>query len=371
MLTKVKIKTNVHNPFEEEFVELEIPRKTKIFSDESYVKEAYELYTNGPNNDFEYTELQNGSTITAKIVSINKEDACLEVDSKHTVTLNLKKEDKKYSDLLQVGNEIKVKISKNNSNDFRASFSDAIKDNKFQEILDSVGKPVAYKAIVKELIHGGYLLKIDSIEVFMPGSLGGMNKLIDFNSLIGKELIVMPINYSKEKGTIVVSHREYLKTQVGNNLDKIRDNINDEYEGFITGTTKFGIFAQFGCLTGLIPMNELNDEWLNKFNNRSIKAGDKVKFLVKDIINENKIILTQLQKDLWVDIDKKYPPLSKAKGRITSIKNYGAFIELEKSIVGLLHISEFEGIELKENEEIEVIISKIDIDNKKIEFKKV
>ena len=94
----------------------------------------------------------------------------------------------------------------------------------------------------------------------MPGSLGGVNKLHDFNVLVGKELVVMPITYSRDKETIVVSHREYLRTLIPSAIEELKENIKDKVVGFVTGTTKFGIFAEFNqCLTGLIPKAELDE----------------------------------------------------------------------------------------------------------------
>ena len=108
--------------------------------------------------------------------------------------------------------------------DVIASISDAIMEVKLKEMKDAIGnKTVGFTAIVKELIHGGYWVDVAGIKCFMPGSLGGLNKLHDFNSLVGKEIIVMPIIFSKEKDTIVVSHREYLRTMIPTTIDNLEE----------------------------------------------------------------------------------------------------------------------------------------------------
>jgi ribosomal protein S1 len=83
-----------------------------------------------------------------------------------------------------------------------------------------------------------------------------MNKLVNFESLIGKTIYVVPINYSKEKDYIVVSHREYLKALVPQEMEKLI--IAQKYNGFVTGTSRHGVFVEFnGCLTGLIAKSDI------------------------------------------------------------------------------------------------------------------
>ena len=85
----------------------------------------------------------------------------------------------------------------------------------------------------------------------------------------------MPIIFSKEKDTIVVSHREYLRTMIPTTIDNLEETIKEPRTGFVTGTTKFGIFAQFDeCLTGLIPKVELTEDTQRALEKGSIKPGD-------------------------------------------------------------------------------------------------
>ena len=273
--------------------------------------------------------------------------------------MTIKKDDRKYADFLVVGNDVKVKLSKNkNGKEFLASFGEAVKESKFNDIKDSIGKPVAYKAKVTELIHGGYYLTID-----------GMNKLVKFEDLLNKELTVMPINFSAEKGTIVVSHREYLKTILPSEVQKLKGTESEvQYTGFITGTTKYGIFVELnGCITGLISPNDLDETNKAAFAKNQLKPGEEIKFYVKEIISDSKIMLTQNKNivDPWTNIDK-YVPQQKVKGKVTKIKTYGAFVEIENGIFGLISSNDYKDNQLVENSEIDVIIQKIDKDNKKI-----
>jgi len=241
---------------------------------------------------------------------------------------------------------------------------------KLKEIKEAIGnKAVGFTAKVKELIHGGYWVDVAGIKCFMPGSLGGLNKLHDFSVLVGKEIVVMPITFSKEKDTLVVSHREYLRTMIPTTIENLNETIKESRIGFVTGTTKFGVFAEFDeCLTGLIPKAELTEEFQKSLDDRSIKPGDKIEFWVKEIISDRKIILSQLgpKIDLWDGIDEKYKPMMIAEGKVTKITSYGAFVELEKGISGLIHKSKLKGADLSKGDTINVKIGSVNVSDRKI-----
>ena len=210
----------------------------------------------------------------------------------------------------------------------------------------------------------------------MPGSLGGVNKLVNFEELLDTSIYVCPINYSKEKDYIVVSHRDYLRALIPQALDAIDP--GDAFGGFVTGTTRFGVFVEFNkCLTGLIHKSDLDEEDLHKFNNRTLTPGDEIDFTVKELASNDRIILTQKEfipvMDPWNDVLEKYNIPSEVTGKIRKKTKYGLFIELEPKIVGLLHVSdipEFIDIDgLEEGEDITLNLIKIEPESKKVFFK--
>jgi small subunit ribosomal protein S1 len=348
--------------------------KTKVFCHASYAQELYELYEGALQNLKEPSE---GSVVNGIVVSINEEYARVNINWREDAMIELRKEKKEYLKYIQAGFPIEVLIEKINNRAGRhfpiqASYSKNIESKKKDEIRSSIGQPVAFAATVKELIHGGYFIDIDGVECFMPGSLGGMNKLVNFEDLIGKTLYVMAINYSKEKDYVVVSHREYLKTLIPSEINKLEQ--GKKYEGFVTGTSKHGIFVEFNqCLTGLISRSSISTELLDAFDNRRVKAGDAIDFWVSEIIDNDRIVLTQFepvpQASAWDDIENRYKIPSYVTGKVKKIVKYGAFIEIEPKIVGLLHKSHLsEDIELEVGQEIDVKIIKIDKDSKKLDF---
>ena len=363
------------DPFDTKTVTVQVPHGTRLLSNESYAADVISMY-GVTDQTLQKTQLIEDSVAyttrgEVSFISKDRERALIDIQSKYTAYCTLTKEPDYIVDQLEVGMEIDVKIKTNKkTGDVIASISDAIQEVKLKEIKDAIGNStVGFTAKVKELIHGGYWVDIAGIKCFMPGSLGGLNKLHDFSVLVGKEIIVMPITFSKEKDTVVVSHREYLRTMIPSTIEKLNETIKEPRTGFVTGTTKFGVFAEFDeCLTGLIPKAELDEEFKNALDERSIKPGDEITFWTKEIISDRKIILSQLgpKIDLWDGVDEKYKPMMITEGKVTKITSYGAFVELEKGISGLVHKSKLKGADLSKGDVVNVKIGSVNVGDRKI-----
>jgi len=363
------------DPFDTKKIKVQVPEGTKLMANEAYAADALSMY-NLHDSTLQKTQLiEDNIAYTTRgevsFISKDRERALIDIQSKYTAYCTLSKEPDYIVEQLEVGMEIDIKIKTNpKTGDVIASISDAIKEVKLKEIKEAIGNStIGFTAKVKELIHGGYWVDIAGIKCFMPGSLGGLNKLHDFNAIVGKDLIVMPITFSKEKDTVVVSHREYLRTMIPSTIEKLNETIKEPRIGFVTGTTKFGVFAEFDeCLTGLIPKAELSEEFQKALDDRSIKPGDEITFWAKEVISDRKIILSQLgpKIDLWDGVNDKYKPMMISEGKVTKITSYGAFVELEKGISGLIHKSKLKGTDLSKGDSINVKIGSVNVSDRKI-----
>ncbi len=363
------------DPFDTKKIKVQVPEGTKLMANEAYAADALSMY-NLHDSTLQKTQLiEDNIAYTTRgevsFISKDRERALIDIQSKYTAYCTLSKEPDYIVEQLEVGMEIDIKIKTNpKTGDVIASISDAIKEVKLREIKEAIGNStIGFTAKVKELIHGGYWVDVAGIKCFMPGSLGGLNKLHDFSVLVGKEIIVMPITFSREKDTVVVSHREYLRTMIPSTIEKLNETIKEPRIGFVTGTTKFGVFAEFDeCLTGLIPKAELSEEFQKALDDRSIKPGDEITFWAKEVISDRKIILSQLgpKIDLWDGVDSKYKPMMVTEGKVTKITSYGAFVELEKGISGLIHKSKLKGADLSKGDSINVKIGSVNVSDRKI-----
>jgi len=363
------------DPFDTKTIKVQVPDGTKLMCTEAYSADVLAMYgvTDATIKKTQLIEDNIDYTTKGQVsfISKNKEKALIDIESKFTAYCVLTKEPEYIVDQLEVGMEIDVKIKTNKqTGDVIASISDAIREVKLKEIKEAIGNgSIGFTAKVKELIHGGYWVDVAGIKCFMPGSLAGLNKLHDFNAIVGKDIIVMPITFSKEKDTIVVSHREYLRTMIPSSIENLNETIKEPRIGFVTGTTKFGVFAEFDeCLTGLIPRAELSEDLQKTLDDRLIKPGDEIKFWAKEVISDRKIILSQLgpKVDLWDGVDEKYKPMMITEGKVTKITSYGAFVELEKGISGLIHKSKLKGADLSKGDTINVKIGSVNVGDRKI-----
>tara|TARA_Y100000389_G_scaffold144530_1_gene142918 strand:- start:223 stop:1395 length:1173 start_codon:yes stop_codon:yes gene_type:complete len=373
------------DPFDTKVIKVKVPKGTKLMSTEAYSADVLDMYDMSDEDakKLQMSEENNNYITQAEIAYIKKEiqiiegeerevktEALVDISRKNTAVCILSKEDPDIVEQLEVGMIVDIKVKHSKQGTLYASISDALDEVKRNEIYNAIGnKTIGFTGKVKELIHGGYWVEVGGVECFMPGSLGGLNKLHNFEKLVGKEIIVMPITYSNEKQTIVVSHREYLRTMIPSAVENLRENIKEHVTGFVTGATKFGIFAEFNdCLTGLIPKNELDESTLEKFNNRDIKPGDEIDFWTKEIISERKIILSQTgpKIDLWDGADEKYKPMMVTEGKVTKVTKYGAFVELEKGISGLIHKTKLKNTELTKGDLVNIKIGSVNVSDRKI-----
>jgi ribosomal protein S1 len=363
------------DPFDTKTVKVQVPEGTKLMCNEAYAADVLSMYGVSDPTLQKTQLIEDNVAYTTRgevtFISKDKERALIDIQSKYTAYCTLTKEPDYIVEQLEVGMEIDVKIKTNQkTGDVIASISDAIREVKLKEIKESIGNStVGFTAKVKELIHGGYWVDVAGIKCFMPGSLAGLNKLHNFEAIVGKEIVVMPITFSREKDTVVVSHREYLRTMIPTTIEKLNETIKEPRTGFVTGTTKFGVFAEFDeCLTGLIPKAELTEELQKSLDDRSIKPGDEITFWAKEVISDRKIILSQLgpKIDLWDGVDDKYKPMMITEGKVTKITSYGAFVELEKGISGLIHKSKLKGADLSKGDSVNIKIGSVNVSDRKI-----
>jgi small subunit ribosomal protein S1 len=161
-------------------------------------------------------------------------------------------------------------------------------------------------------------------------------------------------------------------------ISELKENIGEELTGNVTGSAKYGVFVEFNeCLTGMIHVNDLTPEMLKAHKAREIKPGVSISFKIKEVVSDTKIILTQLDQapsvDLWDGIEDRIKTPSEVIGTVRAVKDYGIFIDIEKGVAGLLHISEIEDVlettDIKPGDSITVQVTRIDAATRKIFLK--
>lgn len=360
---------------------IKVSGDAKVFSRANYAQELYNLIIGVSPSSF-LNQILIGEHHTGTIYSISEKWAMIDVGYRELAYIDLEKESSAFRKLILPGAEFMIKVmgDKTTKGFILGSVTEGTRQAIFAELRGAIESGrTAYTGTVTQMIPGGgYIVSVQGIDCFMPGSLAGANKLSNFESIIGTDMYVVPVSFSADKGTIVVSHRKYLQAMVPVAIEKVSNApVETEYTGTVTGTAKFGVFVEFnGCLTGMIHINDLNADLFRRLATSQIQPGEEISFKVKEIISEKKITLTQVdiveQVNPWAGLADKYTVPVQVTGSVKAIKDYGIFVTIEEGIVGLLHVSELDGIDIesiKKGDPITVTVTRIDEATRKVFLK--
>ena len=240
--------------------------------------------------------------------------------------------------------------------------------DKFHKMIDD---EATMSFVPQEANKGGLLANIDGIRTFLPVSqLAPINYprvnnadsseiITRLQKFVGHPFTVKVITMDEEAGKIVVSEREAMSEQRAKALESLR--VGDERDGIVSGLVNFGIFVTFDGLEGLVHISEI--AWGHVKNpSEFVQLGDRVQVKVIGLEGEKlSLSIKQLQTDPWEEIAERYPVGKTAKGTVTRLTDYGAFVRLEPEINGLVHLSELSHRKVADPAEVLKIGQKIDV----------
>ena len=312
------------NPLEISSVTIPVRKGQKVYSHESYASDAlkmYDKYCGGAILE-NIASYEGGSFRDVRVgvvssFSVEKETATIELSAKHSVSVDYNSK----TEELELGKKIDVVVSKSKDKIIGDATSKAAQLERVkQELIRQVDSPsYAYSGIIKDIIFNGanafngFVVEVQGVKCFMPGSESDVVPLNDYNELVGQTRYVMPIAASKE--SIVVSHKEYLNTLKTKVLDNLIETKSTELvEGVVSSVKKFGVFIIIGkCVPTLLSVSEMDEETETKFKNGEIKVDDTIKFYVESVKDDRVTITQTACKSLgWdklkevVDNDKNY-----------------------------------------------------------------
>ncbi len=288
--------------------------------------------------------LQEGQIVKGRILKIGDKDVIVDVHFKSEGAIPVEefKDISQYND----GDEIEVFLENIEDSEGHVILSKSRAD--FLRVWDKIHE--AYEnqedveGVVRRRIKGGVVVDLFGIDAFLPGSQIDLRQVPDMDAVIGQTFTFRVIKVNKARRNIVVSRRVILEEERAKMREQILTELEKEQvrEGTVKNITDFGAFIDLGGVDGLLHITDMS--W-GRVNHPSevVRLGDKLKVKVLDF-NENKerisLGLKQLTEHPWKDVEQKYPEGSVVRGKIVSITDYGAFMELEKGIEGLIHISE-------------------------------
>lgn len=246
--------------------------------------------------------------------------------------------------------------------------------DEFKESMEG-SKTFSFK--IKEAIKGGLIGEIKGVRAFMPASQVSLEFIEDLTPYVNETLEVKVLEFDEDKNNVVLSAKILLKAQREKRGNLLFEQISEGqiFDGVVSRLTDFGAFVDIGGADGLIHISELSWKRI-KHPSEVVAEGDQVEVTVLKVDKESKRIglrLNDVQDNPWSDIDNHYQENDVVSGLVSRLTNFGAFVELESGVDGLVHISEISTERITNaasvltiGQEVEVLIVNIDKDNQKI-----
>ncbi len=319
-----------------------------------------------------------GEIVKGKILQVNEKDVYVDINFKSEGAVSLSEFRK--DDVVTVGDEIEVYVERLEDHDGNLVLSKSRAD--FLRVWDNIYKAYEDETVVKgrlmRRIKGGVVVDLFGVDAFLPGSQIDLRQIPDMDAIIGETFDFRVIKVNKARRNIVVSRRVILEEERAELREKVIADIEKGQvrKGIVKNITDFGAFIDLGGVDGLLHITDMS--WGRVNDPRDIlELHQEVDVMILDF-NENKerisLGLKQLTEHPWKGIEGKYPEGERVRGKIVSITEYGAFMELEKGIEGLIHISEMSWTQhvkhpskmVSISDVVEAVVLKVDKESQKI-----
>ena len=351
-------------------------RRPELYEEDEFSSDEYERMLELYNGTL--ASIEEGEIVKAHVLEIRENLVVLDIGFKSEGTIPLEE----FKDMpdLKVGDEVEVLLE--HLEDQEGSVVLSKKKADFMRVWERIR--VAYESdmpvegtLVKK-IKGGVVVDLMGVDAFLPGSQIALRRVPNIDELLGHKYEFKIIKLNKRRRNIVVSRRVILEQERAGKREKLMKELSKDQvrKGVVKNITDFGAFIDLGGVDGLLHITDMS--W-GRISHPSemVQIGMELEIKVLDIDWERERIslgLKQLQSYPWKDVAAKYPVGTRVNGKVVSITNYGAFIELEPGIEGLVHISEMSWTRnvrhpskiVSIGEAIEAVVLKVDETEEKI-----
>ena len=329
-------------------------------------------------SDFRYKE---GEIIKGTVLSIVNDTVVVDVGLKSEGRIPLKEFHSPGEDHnVKIGDEFDVYLEKleNKEGEALLSRERARKEESWSQLEKMQDKKQEIMGVITGRVKGGFAVDINGAVAFLPGSQVDLKPIKDISPLLNKSQPMVILKMDKLRGNIVVSRRALLEESRKADRSKLLSDISegDKLKGNVKNITDYGVFVDLGGLDGLVHVTDLSWERVNH-PSEMFQIGQEIEVMVTKYDTENNRIslgIKQLTDDPWHNVEEKYKVGNKIKSKITSIADYGAFMELAKGVEGLIHTSEMSWVNknvnpnsiLEVGQEVEVLILEVDNSKRRI-----
>ena len=324
------------------------------------------------------SEISENQVLTGRVIGMNDKDILIDIGFKSEGLID--RSEFPQDALPQIGDQIEVYLEylEDRNGNLVLSKEKADFMRRWRDIREFYEKEKIFTCKILRRIKGGMIVDIDGLQGFLPGSQIDVRPIKDFDQYLDQDLEVRVVKLNEARKNIVVSHKVIIEDSLKEKREELLADmeIGQIMEGRVKNITDFGVFIDLGGIDGLLHITDLS--W-GRVNHPSevVKLDETLSIKIIDYDKEKQRVslgLKQLMPHPWENVEKNYPIGSNIKGKIVSLTNYGAFVELEAGVEGLIHVSEMSWTRHIKNasemysigEEIKAGVLAIDTDERKI-----
>ena len=324
------------------------------------------------------TEITENEIITGRIIGINEKDVLVDIGFKSEGIIS--RNEFSENNLPDIGEKLEVFLEKieDESGNTVLSKEKAEFLNRWKDLRNIHETGEIIKGHIIRRIKGGMVVDLDGVQAFLPGSQIDIRPVKDFDQYLNKEIDLRVVKFNEMRKNVVVSHKAIIEDSLAEQRDELfsKLEVGSVIDGRVKNITDFGVFVDLGGIDGLLHITDLS--W-GRVNHPSeiINMDDTLTVKIIDFDQDKKRVslgLKQLTPHPWENIKSQYPEGSSVSGKVVSMTNYGAFIEIEPGIEGLIHVSEMSWTKHIKNpselyslgDTIDAKVLAIDVDERKI-----
>ena len=326
-------------------------------------------------------EMNQGEVITAEVVGIDNNFVTVTAGLKSESLIDLNEFKDANGELeVKVGDFVTVTIEsiENGFGETKLSREQAKRAADWITLEEAMENGDILSGVINGKVKGGLTVMINSIRAFLPGSLVDTRPVKDTSHFEGKEIEFKVIKLDKKRNNVVVSRRAVLEATLGEERKALLENLQEGsvIKGIVKNITDYGAFVDLGGIDGLLHITDL--AWRRvKHPSEVLEVGQEVEAKVLKFDQEKSRVslgLKQLGEDPWHGLSRRYPQSTRLFGKVSNLTDYGAFVEIEQGIEGLVHVSEMDWTNknvhpskaVQLGDEVEVMILEIDEDRRRI-----
>ena len=346
------------------------------FEAEMSFESALENYLNP-----DFGDLEEGSIVKGEVVRIDDDHILVDVNFKSEGQIPASEfRDATGAICVAIGDKVDVFVARKNESEgtITLSYEKAKRMQLFDQLEAVQEKSGICTGRIMRRIKGGYTVDLGGVEAFLPGSHVDLRPVPDMDALVNQEYEFRVLKINRRRSNVIVSRRVLLEEERDSKRQDLLGTLGEEQivTGRVKNITEYGVFVDLGGLDGLLHITDMSWKRI-RHPKEMVSMGQELELKVLSFDRDNQKVslgLKQLVADPWQDITQKFPAGAKLSGKVTNLVDYGAFVELEPGVEGLVHISEMSWTRklrhpsqmVKVGEEVDVIILGVDQDKKRI-----